>query len=176
MNSIAANATFQFVTDAIVTPDDTNLFKNTVTVTGATQSGATCEAMDMVTVKRNPPPPPPFDCSDAKPIVALQLVWDGASGVNIVTEGGEVINGIDNGEEIMFSTEGLGNDIDLTISGAVSGSSRFHVSCSDDEMDGEEDCGTRQGNGKGNDAGKVNDWLLEGMIGEGGALDCSALP
>jgi hypothetical protein len=59
------------------------------------------------------------------------------------------------------------------------GESMFHVSCSDDDMDGVEDCGKNQGDGKGNDPGLVNDWLLEGMSGgvltPPETLDCSAV-
>ncbi len=69
------------------------------------------------------------------------------------------------------SVRRAGNDIDLTLSGAANGTSTFHVSCSDQEMNGSEDCGTNQGNGKDNDSG-INDWLLDGMTGEKGMFDC----
>jgi hypothetical protein len=69
MQSIPANDTFELVTDPItVMPDASNVFKNTVTVIGTSVSGATCEAMDMVTVKRNPPLIPPGSCADGKPV------------------------------------------------------------------------------------------------------------
>ena len=43
-------------------------------------------------------------------------------------------------------------------------------------MNGPEDCGTPQGNGKGDDAG-LNLRLFEGMAGSNGiGFDCSALP
>jgi hypothetical protein len=45
------------------------------------------------------------------------------------------------------------------------GESEFHISCSDGSMNGVEDCGRNQGDGKGNDPGLINDWLLEGMSG-----------
>ena len=119
------------------------------------------------------PQPEPFVCSDAKPIQSLTLIWNGPNGIGIETEGGEVISGISKGDEVTFSVAGLGNDVDVTISGAVSGASQFHVSCSDQEMNGPEDCGTSQGNGKDNDAGLINAWLLKGMVGENGTLDCT---
>ena len=39
-------------------------------------------------------------------------------------------------------------------------------------MDGSDDCGTAQGNGKGDDASLINDWLLDGMTGENGSFTC----
>lgn len=62
------------------------------------------------------------------------------------------------------------------VGGAVPlGQSKFHLSCSDPDMNGEEDCGKAEGNGKGNEAGLVNSWSLEGMLGATSRLDCSAL-
>ena len=52
------------------------------------------------------------------------------------------------------------------------GESVFHRSCSDQEMDGIEDCGTRQGNGKSNDAGLLNEWILQGLIDDNNELIC----
>jgi hypothetical protein len=44
-------------------------------------------------------------------------------------------------------------------------------------MNGPEDCGTPQGNGKSDDSDKLNDWLLEGIVGENGlTLDCTPKP
>jgi hypothetical protein len=40
-------------------------------------------------------------------------------------------------------------------------------------MDGAEDCGKDQGDGKGNDAGLINDWLFEGMSGDQ-TLECTS--
>lgn len=106
-----------------------------------------------------------FDCRDAKPITSLSLIWNGPGPVDIVSEGGEVFSNIANGDLIVLNTAGLGNDVDVSISGAVSGSSRFHVSCSDEEMNGPEDCGSNQGNGKDNKSSRINDWIFEGMAG-----------
>ena len=54
------------------------------------------------------------------------------------------------------------------------GESKFHMSCSDQEMNGPEDCGTAQGDGKANESGLINDWLLEGMtLGNEGFFDCN---
>jgi len=41
-------------------------------------------------------------------------------------------------------------------------------------MNGPEDCGSAQGNGKDNKSG-LNLWVFEGMAGSGLTLDCSEL-
>jgi hypothetical protein len=101
------------------------------------------------------------------------MVWNGPNGVNVLTEGGQLFENVQNGNQITFSTAGLGNDVDLTLSGAVNGTSTFHVSCSDDGMNGAEDCGSNQGNGKNDDSGLNNDFQLDAMIGESGAITCN---
>jgi len=41
-------------------------------------------------------------------------------------------------------------------------------------MNGPEDCGNPQGDGKKNESKYINDWLLEGMVDSaGGVLDCT---
>ena len=52
------------------------------------------------------------------------------------------------------------------------GESKFHLSCSDQDMNDESDCGKRQGNGKRNGE-FLNEWLLEGMVDAVGVLDCT---
>lgn len=52
------------------------------------------------------------------------------------------------------------------------GQSDFHLSCSDVDMNGPEDCGKREGDAKAY-SGFVNDWIFEGMAGNGLALDCT---
>jgi hypothetical protein len=116
---------------------------------------------------------PALACRDIKPIDALSMVWNGPNGVNVLTEGGQLFENVQNGNQITFSTAGLGNDVDLTLSGAVNGTSTFHVSCSDDGMNGAEDCGSNQGNGKNDDSGLNNEFLLDAMIGESGAITCN---
>jgi hypothetical protein len=111
-------------------------------------------------------------CDDIKKITSVSMIWDGPSGVNVSTPSG-TFSGLDKGDEISFSTPTT--DTVVKISGAVTGSSTFHVSCSDEDMDGPEDCGTPQGNGKKNDGG-LNLWLFEGMTGEKGSFDCTVPP
>jgi len=61
------------------------------------------------------------------------------------------------------------------------GKSKFHLSCSDKDMNGPEDCGKLQGNGKGDDddeddkgshAALINLWKLKGIVDHGGTLKC----
>ena len=54
------------------------------------------------------------------------------------------------------------NDCD----GTLLGTSVFHTSCSDGNMNGVEDCGKNQGDGKSNDPTLINDWLLEAIRGD----------
>ena len=112
-------------------------------------------------------------CSDIKPITQLGMVWNGASGVDVTTEGGQFFDDVQNGNLIVFDTAGLGNDVELTLSGNVTGTSKFHVSCSDKAMNGSEDCGLAQGNSKRNESGLVNDWLFESMTGATNSFACS---
>ena len=118
-----------------------------------------------------------FVCKDAKPIDSLSMIWNGPNGVDVTSPTGERVAGVVSGQEVTFSgLSGLGNDIVWDITGAVDGISTFHVSCSDDDMNGPEDCGKPQGDGKSNDRG-LNLWLLEGMAGTNGiGLNCSASP
>lgn len=164
--------------------------KNTVTVTARPiGSGGECVAADMAEVTVLPPPPEPFVCSEAKPINSLSMIWDGLDPVDVVAHRGKAddpvlgsVNNVAPGQEVTFSGfAGSGNDQEWEIfdaaTGALLGLSRFHVSCSDAAMNGPEDCRTNQGDGKDNNASRINDWLLEAITGQNGrTLDCSALP
>ncbi|MFC1532529.1 hypothetical protein ACFL7M_04060 [Thermodesulfobacteriota bacterium] len=126
----------------------------------------------------------PFDCE--KPIDSLTMIWDGDQDIRIKAWKDAV------GSTLLDDIDGIVNGMDVTVSGYAGspndvyweifeagtgnkiGESKFHLSCSDQEMNGPEDCGTAQGNGKGNEAGLINDWLLEGMtLGNGGLFDCN---
>jgi|GEM_PF-1770235 len=63
---------------------------------------------------------------------------------------------------VVIDVAGLGNDVEVTISGAAADMSKFHVSYLNEDMNGPEDCGKRQGSGKKDDAGLINGWLLMG--------------
>jgi hypothetical protein len=150
--------------------------------------GGTCEATDYLKITVAEPPPEPFVCSDAKPIDSLSMEWAGAGSVCVMAYDGDVgdtlldtIDGVQMGDVV--TVQGMGgspNDQQWAIyaagdcGGTLLGVSQFHISCSDDDMNGPEDCGNAMGNGKGDDSKLVNDWLFEGMAGDL-VLDCSAL-
>ncbi|MDH3552238.1 MAG: hypothetical protein OER22_06445 [Gammaproteobacteria bacterium] len=136
-----------------------------------------------------PPPPPPAGQCDGK-LQQYTVIWNGAGPINIAV--GEGLTGssqasVAPGDEVTFFTDGSTNDTIVNISGAVSGQSTFHVSCSDDDMDGDtssnadqqqvspfgRDCAKDQGDGKGK-SGFINQWLLEGFVDKNGdVLDCT---
>jgi len=129
------------------------------------------------------PPPGPFVCSSAKPIDALTMLWSGAETISIKAWKGAVgstllatIDNITPGKEVTVSGyAGSPNDVYWEIfssSGTKIGTSTFHVSCSDVDMNGPEDCGKLEGNGKGL-TGFINDWIFEGMAGNGQVLNCT---
>ncbi len=136
-----------------------------------------------------------FDCRNSKPIDELTMIWNGTGDfefVDIRAYKGAVgtnplpdLTGIHNGDEVTFSgLAGSPNDIyweiyegdTLALGGGdavLLGVSKFHLSCSDPEMNGPEDCGKAQGDGKDNDPSWINDWTLEGIVGSTSSLDCS---
>jgi len=128
-----------------------------------------------------PPPPPPAPGKCEGRLTQLTMIWDGTSGTLV---NGPGFNGtVNNGDEVVFQGPFSDNDVVVNVG---SGTSTFHTSCSDKDMDGDtetnedqqqvstfgRDCGKFQGNGKG-DSG-INQWLLEGFIDDDGAvLDCT---
>ncbi len=124
----------------------------------------------------------PFECD--KPINELTMIWNGTQTVNVEAWKGTVgstslgtVTGVAPGDEVVFTGfAGSPNDVYWEIFDASTnntlGKSVFHVSCSDPDMNGIEDCGKAEGDGKGK-SGVLNDWLLEGMVGSKGALSCS---
>ena len=133
-----------------------------------------------------PLPPTSFDCSDAKPIDKLTMVWDGADTVRVVawygSVGSRVVDTVENvapGDVVTIDGfAGSPNDVYWEIYARESkiGESVFHLSCSDENMNGPEDCGSPQGDAK-DKSGYLNDWLLDGMAGANGqALVCTPQP
>jgi serine-aspartate repeat-containing protein C/D/E len=160
--------------------DTTNLAIVTGNVVGAEPLVACAGDLDSVTTTVPMPPMGPFDCHDAKPIDELVMTWDGTVDICVKAwdgaAGGTLLATHDNvliGDSIAFN--GMGgspNDQEWTIyalgdcGGALLGTSRFHISCSDSSMNGVEDCGKNLGDGKDNDPTLINDWLFHGMSGE----------
>ncbi|MBK7234870.1 MAG: hypothetical protein IPI02_04260 [Sterolibacteriaceae bacterium] len=119
------------------------------------------------------------------------LIWPSTAGtINISGIANDAPNGVVNpGQKVTFSGPFSSNDLFLNISGAVSGQSNFHVSCSDKDMDGltstnlsqqqvagkAQDCGKFEGDGKGKTG--INTWLLDGLVdADGKVLNCSPEP
>ena len=136
--------------------------------------------------------PKPFVCSDAKPIDSLTMVWGGAETINAIEVYRDKFDPSDPSKNLMYTIFGpiapgdevtadgyvaanAKNDVDWHIffDGGSDGISRFHRSCSDDDMNGPEDCGKNEGNAKSTDPAFVNDWLFAGMAGNGLTLDCT---
>jgi hypothetical protein len=133
-----------------------------------------------------PPTPLPFDCSGAKPLDSISLIWNGSQTIGIKAWKGAVgstllatIDNIVPGQKVTVTGyAGSPNDVywelfATTTSGTKLGESTFHLSCSDVDMNGPEDCGKPEGDGKGK-TGFINQWIFEGMAGNGRVLDCSS--
>ncbi len=114
------------------------------------------------------------------------MIWNGTQAVTITAWDGAVdsdlignFGPLNPGDEVTVGPLSGPNDSIWEIFDAASGQkigeSKFHRSCSDSDMNGPEDCGKAEGNGKQNDSDFLNDWILEGLVDEAGqVLDCSA--
>jgi len=166
---------------------------NTATAIGVLANGEVCTASDTVTVEAVEPPPEPAECKELKPIDALILEYDALQAgdraidqvswyrdkfdaddptKNLINTIGPVADGqVVNFDG--FAAADAKNDVDFFIefTDGSTATSRFHRSCSDDEMNDISDCGTLQGDGKDNDAG-LNTWLLRDLAGNGKVLGC----
>lgn len=139
-----------------------------------------------------PTPVAPFVCSAAKPLDSLTMQWNGTQKVRIKAWKGAVgsalladIDNIAPGQEVRVSGyAGSQNDVIWEIFKAGTctnkcgntctkiGQSTFHLSCSDVDMNGPEDCFKAEGNGKATDPSWINTWSFLGMAGNGRTLDC----
>ena len=134
----------------------------------------------------------PFVCSDAKPIDSLTMIWGGTKEIASIYVYRDKYDPNDPMKNLMYTIYGpietddevtadgyaavdARNDVDwvITFSDGTKGVSRFHRSCSDDDMNGPEDCGKAEGNSKDNTSGFINQWLFEGMAGNGLTRDCT---
>ncbi len=144
----------------------------------------TCEVVQ-------PPNPVWADCSGK--LQQFSLIWPSNGGtINISGIANDAPGGVVNpGQRVTFSGPFSSNDQVLNISGAATGQSTFHVSCSDRDMDGlsssndaqqqlpgkAQDCGKFAGNGKANSSSLINRWLLDGLAdADGKVLNCSPAP
>ena len=132
------------------------------------------------------PPPPSQNYTCTKPIDSLSMRWTGASGVTVKAFKGAVgtttllgtKTNVQNGEIVTFTGfGGTPNDVQWGIYQAdgttLIGKSDFHISCSDGDMDGAEDCFKPQGDGKALSGSWIQTWNFEGMSGGGKTLTCT---
>lgn len=116
-----------------------------------------------------------FDCKKSRPITSLTVIWNGVQPVDVQDPHGTIYSNIFRGNEVTFSTEGFDKDFEVQLfaSGTHStiGFSMFNLKCNDKDMNDPEDCGNNVGGLKNSG---VEDWIFEGMSGEGGNfLDCT---
>ena len=152
-----------------------------------------------------PGTPEPFVCNDAKPIHSLTMQWQPGSMTDstrwVLTNPNQVIdirayNGSPSAALVATQTNIKPGDI-ITVtgfSGSVNdvyweifkantnfadklGVSAFHLSCSDENMNGSEDCDKYEGDLKVTSGytGKINDWVFKGLAGDSAALNCMNL-
>jgi len=195
--------------ETVVLQDTTT---NTVEAEGIGGGGQMCSAEDSVTVEVVAPPSPPFRCT--KPIDEITMIWDGNQVVDVRAYKGTVGSSVELGffpgvvplppntpstpanEVSVSGYTGSPNDVFWAIfetgTNNKLGESNFHLSCSDPDMNDNQDCGKRQGDGKQKNKKKkgkkkkgkkkkktsgsddlINDWLFEGLVDAGGELDCT---
>jgi hypothetical protein len=169
-----ASTTF-FVTQTLY--DSTT---NTATVTGELETGDECTAgMDSVDVAVTLPPTGAFDCANAKPIQNISMKWNGTQTVSVKAWRGYPGSGflvltdtdVQPGEVVkaggfLSATTSVWEIFQAGGTTTKIGESKFDFSCYDVEMNGIEDCGKDEGNGKYNDPSLINDWLFEGLGGD----------
>ena len=137
----------------------------------------------------NVPSTPDYDCK--KPVEELTMTWNGDESIRVRAHLGKldapVIADIDNiapGMSVKIpGYQAAGSDViwELYAAGTLNkiGESAFHLSCSDQEMNGPEDCGVPAGDGKSNDkcsegnGSCLNLWQFEGLIDMHGEINCN---
>ena len=120
-----------------------------------------------------------------KPIDELSLIWNGEQTIRVLAYYGKpdqpLLADIDHvapGDLVTVTgMRGSSDDVIWEIFAAGTdtklGESKLRVACDDQEMDGPEDCGLPQGDGKDNKTEFINDWLLDGIVDDSGLLECT---
>jgi hypothetical protein len=126
-----------------------------------------------------------FDCKTMKPINELKMIWNGSQTIDIKAWKGAI------GSTLLSTQMNITPGTTVTVSGYAGspndvvwelfnagtgftskiGNSDFHVSCSDVDMNGPEDCGKAEGDAKGL-SGFINQWIFAGMSGNGISINC----
>jgi hypothetical protein len=180
--------TIFFKTQTLALDDDATPFVTTNTATATAQlDAAVCDsAMDTVDVAVTLPPPGPYECE--KPYDRIGMIWKGTGNIKVkkwrgeVGSSGDAVTGtVMPGDEVLHRhLTSAPNDVVWEIFDAATmvklGESKFHVSCSDPDLNGIEDCGKPQGDGESNDPTLISTWELERVVDAGGKLNCTPDP
>jgi hypothetical protein len=158
---------------------------NIGTVTGDV-GGSECEAaMDDATVEVDIPPQGSFTCGCWERFDEITMTWDGTQTVDVKAwSGSGSVSGV-----LLAEFDDVAPGDNITVDGFVHsqttweifdstgttllGKSEFNLTCQDHELNGIEDCGKNQGNGKYNDPTKINTWLFEGVVDDDETLVCT---
>jgi len=172
-----------FTRTANISATTENIF--TVTATPVGQTGGSCEAEASAVVEVVEPPLPIGACSDLKPIEQMVLEYAGTTAIQNVAFYRTSATGTPSSGDLIGTTGPLTtgdifsfgnydaanatNDVDflITFVGGATQKSRFHLSCSDAEMNDITDCGKLQGNAKDNSVTGGNLWFLRDLQGHG---------
>jgi hypothetical protein len=156
---------------------------NIATVNGSILGDACTEAEDQVTTTVIVPPSSAFTCSCNQSLTELTLIWDGVQTVDVKVWNGPVgstlrhnWNDVPPGGKRTasgFTAEDATFEIFNSTGTVKLGESKFRLTCADAAMNGVEDCGKYQGDGKFNDPSLINTWILDGMIDDNETLACT---
>jgi hypothetical protein len=177
--SIPAGETVTFSRAATLYGTTTN-----VATANGDVNGDVCDpGSDSVTVDVKVPPQGSFTCSCNTSMTELTVIWDQVGTVDVKVWDGPIGStllteffGLQKGDQITvgpFTAEDSEWEITDSVSGFPIGKSIFKLTCWDQQMNGVEDCGKRQGNGKYDDPVYLNKWILEGMADDDESLVCT---
>jgi hypothetical protein len=156
---------------------------NVATVDGDILGDLCTQAEDEVTTTVIVPPSGAFTCSCGQSLTELTLKWDGAQTVAVKVWDGPVGSTLLNDWATVppgskrtasgFTAEDATYEIFDSTGTTKLGESKFKLTCQDHQMNGVEDCGKAQGNGKYDDPGLINTWILDGMVDDNETLSCT---
>ena len=156
---------------------------NVATATGDVNGDICDPGVDSVTVDVLVPPQGSFTCSCYQSMTEVTMIWDGTETVDVLVwdgvPGSTLLTTLDDvavGDEISvgpFTAYTPIWEIYDSTGTTKLGESIFWMTCWDREMNGVEDCGRHQGDGKYNDPAFLNDWILEGMADDDESLVCT---
>lgn len=156
---------------------------NVATANGDINGDACDPGVDSVTVDVLVPPQGSFTCSCGVSMSDITMTWNGTEPVDVkiwsAAPLSTLIAYVDNvvpGEDVTaggFTGPNTTWEIFDQTGTTKLGQSVFRLDCWDRQMNGVEDCGSSQGNGKYDDPNLINTWILEGMSDDDETLVCS---